>query len=168
MASALSISLLGLLYPLSSLAAPVSFAANSTFVLCPAASGPITTPAPIANFAGGKLLLAPTGNEGDLCILSRVDRDNGKKKVYIPISRSYDGSDWHRVRGKYVDRVSVLCGESTGDGNGYSFGDYLCEVTVPMMNEGNVGYFLTKWEEGVASDRRLAARFLEKATWGAT
>lgn len=95
--------------------------------------------------------------------------DTAVKKVYIPIARSYDGNDWHRVQGRYVSYVDILqCGESASAGSGYSAGDYLCEVQVPALNEGNLGYFLTKWEEGIASDRRLAARFLEKATWGAT
>lgn len=158
--------LLGLLSP-SSWAATISFSSNSTYVDCPAASSP-TTPVQIPDFSGGKLLLAPTANEGDLCILSRVNRNDTAKKVYIPIARSYDGNDWHRVQGRYISYVDMQCGESAADGAGYAAGDYLCEVQVPALNEGNVGYFLAKWEEGIASDRRLAARFLEKATWGAT
>jgi hypothetical protein len=124
-----------------------------------------------ADFTGGELLLAPTANEGDLCILSRVNRDvtqAASKKVFIPVARSYDGSDWHRVEGRYVSYVAVQCGQSAADGDGYSAGDYLCQLQVPQLNEGNVGYFLTKWEQGTATDTRQAARFLEKATWGAT
>jgi hypothetical protein len=36
-----------------------------------------------------------------------------------------------------------------------------------MLKDENVGYFVTKWEEKNVSNRRKAARFLEKATWGA-
>ena len=152
----------------SSSAAPISFSATAPLVQCPAASSP-TTPSQLSDFTGGALLLAPTAAEGDLCILSRVNRNETQaKKVFIPIARSYDGHDWQRVAGKYISYVSTQCGESVADGTGYSAGDYLCEVTVPELNQDNLGYFLTKWEPGVANDRRLAARFLEKATWGAT
>ena len=154
--------LLGLISPSH---AAITFSSNTTFVACPAASSP-TTPTQIGAFTGGTLLLAPTASEGDLCILSRVNRDDAKK-VYIPIARSYDGSDWHRVQGRYISYVAVQCGEAAAGGAGFAAGDYLCQVEVPELNQGNLGYFLTKWEEGTASDRRLAARFLEKATWGA-
>jgi hypothetical protein len=60
------------------------------------------------------------------------------------------------------------CGEADEAGSGYAVGEYLCEIDVPQLSSGNVGYYLTKWEEGVANDRRAAARFLERATWGAT
>lgn len=146
-------------------ASAVTFSPNATYVACPAASSP-SSPTQIADFTGGKLLIAPTASEGDLCILSRVNGD-AAKKVYIPIARSYDGNDWHRVQGRYISYVDMQCGESAADGAGYSAGDYLCEVQLPELNQGNLGYFLTKWEEGTASHRRLAARFLERATWGA-
>ena len=153
-----------------SLAATVTFSANAPLVTCPAASSP-PTPTLLSDFTGGEFLLAPTANEGDLCILSRVNRDvteAASKKVFIPVARSYDGSDWHRVEGRYVSYVAVQCGQSAANGDGYSAGDYLCQLQVPQLNEGNVGYFLTKWEQGTATDTRQAARFLEKATWGAT
>ena len=162
------LSALALLSPLPSWAATITFSATAPLIDCPAASSP-TTPSQIASFTGGTLLLAPTANDGDLCILSRVNRnDASTKTTYIPIARSYDGNDWHRVAGKYVSYVSMQCGESAADGTGYSAGDYLCEVTVPELKEGHVGYILAKWEEGAATDKRLAARFLERATWGAT
>lgn len=160
---------LALFFPaLPSLAATIAFSSTAPLIDCPAASSP-TTPSQIAFFMGGALLLAPTANHGDLCILSRVNRnDASTKTTYIPIARSYDGNDWHRVAGKYVSYVSMQCGESAADGAGYSTGDYLCEVTVPELTAGHVGYFLAKWEEGTATDKRMAARFLERATWGAT
>ena len=40
----------------------------------------------------------------------------------------------------------MRCGESAVDGEGYAAGDYLCEVTVPPLFAGNIGYFLTNWE----------------------
>ena len=61
----------------------------------------------------------------------------------------------------------MRCGEADTSGFGYDAGEYLCEIDVPELNEGNVGYFLTKWEEGIVTSRRAAARFLERATWGA-
>ena len=163
-----SLSLLASLQFLPTSAAPITFSASAPLVQCPAASSP-TTPTQLSDFTGGAVLLAPTAAEGDLCILSRVNRNETQtKKVFIPIARSYDGHDWQRVAGRYISYVSTQCGESAVDGAGYSTGDYLCEVTVPELHQDNLGYFLTKWETGVASDRRLAARFLEKATWGAT
>lgn len=93
---------------------------------------------------------------------------NVTKKVYIPLARSYDGNDWHRIRGRYISHVSMVCGEANEAGLGYAAGAYLCQINIPQLADGDEGYFLTKWEEGVASDRRAAARFLERATWGAT
>jgi hypothetical protein len=148
--------------PLS--AEAISFSNNATLSTCPSV---LKAPTKLLNFTGGKVLIAPTLNEGDLCILTRVNR-NATKKVYIPLARSYDGNDWHRIRGGYISHVSMECGEASVAGLDYEAGEYLCEIDVPYLTDGNVGYFLTKWEEGVASDRRAAARFLERATWGAT
>jgi hypothetical protein len=153
---------LSLLLSLQSTA--ITFNSTSPLLSCSAALKAPT----LTSFTGGRLLIAPTVNEGDLCILSRVNRNETAKRVFVPVARSYDGSDWHRVEGRYVSYTTVQCGDSAADGTGYSAGDYLCEIEVPNLKAENVGYFLTKWEEGVASDRRKAARFLEKATWGAT
>ena len=145
--------------------AALTFNATATLVSCPT---DVKTPTILPSFAGGKLLIAPTTAVGDLCILSRVNRNDTSKRIFVPVSRSYDGSDWHRVEGRYVSYTTVNCGNAAGAGTGYAAGDYLCEIEVPPLKEGNVGYFLTRWEEGVATDQRKAARFLEKATWGAT
>ena len=143
--------------------ASITFSDNATLVGCPT---DLSTPTQVASFSGGSLLVSPTSQEGDLCILSRVNRNDTSKKVYIPIARSYDGNEWHRVEGRYISFVTTQCGVSASTGVGFSTGDYLCEIVVPQLKEGNVGYFLTKWEEGSASNRKKAARFLEKATWG--
>ena len=150
-------------WPSPTAAAVVPFSSDASLFACPSTLG---TPTQLPSFTGGRLLLAPTSKEGDLCILTRVNR-NVTKKVYIPIARSYDGSDWHRIRGKYISYTAVKCGEASDAGSSYNAGDYLCEVDVPVLAADNVGYFLTSWEDGVASDRRIAARFLERASWGA-
>lgn len=152
-----------LIASLLSEAAPISISSDATFFTCPT---DLSKPTQLESFSGGHLLLAPTSQEGDLCILSRVNR-NVEKKVYIPIARSYDGNDWHRVQGRYISYVTAKCGEASESGPGYSAGDYLCEISIPMLKDENVGYFVTKWEEKNVSNRRKAARFLEKATWGA-
>ena len=159
----LSFALLALCSLFRSSAASISFSSNSTLVACPT---DLSTPTPVTSFSGGSLLVSPTSQEGDLCILSRVNRNDTSKKVYIPIARSYDGNDWHRVEGRYVSFVATQCGTSASSGVGFSAGDYLCEIVVPQLNPGNVGYFLTKWDAGSASSRKKAARFLERATWG--
>ncbi|KAL3793870.1 hypothetical protein HJC23_002117 [Cyclotella cryptica] len=141
----------------------ITFPINATLVACPT---DLSTPTQLASFSGGSLLVSPTSQEGDLCILSRVNRNDTSKKVYIPMARSYDGNDWHRVEGRYVSFVTAQCGEAAIDGVGFSAGDYLCEIAVPQLDSGNLGYFLTKWDAGSASNRRKAARFLERATWG--
>ncbi|KAL3805312.1 hypothetical protein HJC23_009019 [Cyclotella cryptica] len=152
-------------FSFSSLSTAISFSSNATVFACPSA---LYTPTQLADFSGGLLLISPTSGEGELCILSRVNRNSTSKQVYIPIARSYDGNDWHRVQGRYITHVVSRCGEASEAGSGYSAGQYLCEINLPGLSEGNVGYFLTRWEEGIVSNRRAAARFLEKATWGPT
>lgn len=158
-----SLYLISLLLSSVAVAAVVPFSSDASLFACPST---LQTPTQLPSFTGGKLLLAPTSREGDLCILTRVNR-NVTKKVYIPIARSYDGSDWHRIRGKYISNTAVTCGEASDAGSSFNAGDYLCEVDVPVLAADNVGYFLTSWADGVATDRRVAARFLEKASWGA-
>ena len=130
---------------------------------CPAE---LSTPTLLPSFTGGKLVIHPTSSHGDLCILSRVDR-NTTKKVYIPIARSYDSYDWHRVRGKYITQVTATCGNFTQDNRlDIALGTHTCEISVPDLVDGNVGYYLTSWEEKNVTNRRIAARFLERASWG--
>eukprot|EP00804_Cyclotella_cryptica_P004534 CCRYP_006892-RA/>CCRYP_006892-RA protein AED:0.17 eAED:0.17 QI:494/0.84/0.6/1/0.94/0.9/20/0/2106 len=159
----LALALLGLFLPPRSSGANITFSSNATLVACPT---DLSTPAQVASFTSGSFLVSPTSQEGHLCILSRVNRNDTSKKVYIPIARSYDGNDWHRVEGRYISFVDTQCGTSANHGVGYSAGDYLCEIFVPKLEPDNVGYFLTKWEDNSATPRREAARFLEKATWG--
>jgi hypothetical protein len=130
--------------PLSTAAVEV-LVSNGRFFKCPTQ---LATPTLLESFSGGKLLIEPSSDEEDL---------------YIPIDRSYDGNDWHRVQGRYVSHVTTTCGEIELD---YYF--HLCEIEVPKLEDKNVGYFLTRWEEKNVTDRRVAARFLERATWGAT
>ena len=160
---AMKLALVALCSLYRSSAASISFSSNATRVVCPT---DLSTPTPVNSFSGGSLLVSPTSQEGDLCILSRVNRNDTSKTVYIPIARSYDDNDWHRVEGRYVSFVTTRCGASANSGVGFSAGDYLCEIAVPQLNPGNVGYFLTKWDAGSASSRKKAARFLERATWG--
>lgn len=62
----------------------------------------------------------------------------------------------------------VSCGTAQNDGEEYSEGDYLCQVTVPPLGGSSDGYYLTRFEEEELSDRTKAARFLERNTWGAS
>eukprot|EP00804_Cyclotella_cryptica_P019736 CCRYP_009662-RD/>CCRYP_009662-RD protein AED:0.10 eAED:0.10 QI:0/0.90/0.86/1/0.90/0.86/23/166/2685 len=153
MRTPLLLALLGLSSLSRSSAGSIAFPINATLVACPT---DLSTPTQLASFSGGSLLVSPTSQEGDLCILSRVNRNDTSKKVYIPMARSYDGNDWHRVEGRYVSFVAAQCGEAAIDGVGFSAGDYLCEIAVPQLDSGNLGYFLTKWSEIMSLENSIA------------
>ena len=163
--TARAIAILARLFQQTATADTVTFHSSAIKVLCPTTTN---TPTKLSGLPGAGveyLLINPTSSEGELCILNRVNRE--VKKVYIPIARSYDASSWHRLEGKYITDTTVVCGNAASDGTGYNSGDYLCQVQVPSLGEGNDGYYLTSYSVVGVSDKIKAARFLERATWGA-
>ena len=116
------------------------------------------------------ILLEPTSGEGELCTLTR--KNSEFSTTYIPIARSYDGNDWSRSAGKYLEQMQneATCGTSATNGLNYNAGEYLCQLAVPTLLITNDGYFLTKFDESEAasSSQTRAARFLEFATFGGT
>lgn len=83
-------------------------------------------------------------------------QDRVDKKNFIPIARSYDGNNWQPVEGKYVSSVSVeLCGEAEEAGDGYSQGDYLCQVKVPLLKDDSSGYYLISSNVGALSNNAM-------------
>ena len=117
------------------------------------------------------ILLEPTSGEGELCTLTR--KNSEFSTTYIPIARSYDGHDWSRSAGKYLEQMQneAICGTSVLDGSNYNEGEYLCQLAVPTLLITSDAYYLTKFDESAAasnSRQTRAARFLEFATFGGT
>jgi len=116
------------------------------------------------------LLLSLTGSSTneELCTLTRVDTEgNG---VYTPISRSYNGHEWQRVPGKYVQNVNITCGNIiTTNNDGDSNEEYKCQIQIPPLTTNNDGYYLTTFQPlKPTTSQTLAAKFLERTTFGAT
>lgn len=126
-----------------------------------------------------EFILPTTNKQGQLLTLTRVDRNvatlnerrrlNGQKDVtptHIPISRSYDGGNWQRTPGRYISETKIVCGYAVTDGKYNTAGEYLCQLSVPRLELGQVGYYLTYFDAGVVSPESRAARFLHRITWG--
>lgn len=177
--------LAALLATLATLAsgATVTFDSSATRFNCPnGARSPVLLESLSDDKGEGiatKLIVPPTSADGRLCTLTRVDDEFNP--FYIPIARAFDADgDWAKSAARYVDFTSVLCGQSELDGppdvrgvNQYSQGDYLCQITITRpLAQTHVGYYLTTFVDanlpGVVANRRAAARFLERATWGPT
>ncbi len=66
-------------------------------------------------------------------------------------------SHQQRSEGKYVSYVSVSnCGEASSSGQGYTSGDYLCEIEVPGLSQDNDGYYITSFARRNVSDKAKA------------
>ena len=108
-------------------------------------------------------IVPPSDSSGTLCTLTRVD--NKITSTHIPIARSYDTKDWQRNPGKYVSYTTIECGVvSSGDGDD----EYLCQLSLPALTENNDGYYITRYYSEPLPSRTLAARFLDRTTWGPT
>lgn len=108
-------------------------------------------------------VVPPSDSSGTLCTLTRVD--NPITNTHIPIARSYDVKDWQRNPGKYVSYTTIECGAvSSGDGDD----EYLCQLSLPALTGENAGYYITRYYSEPLPSRTLAARFLDRTTWGPT
>ena len=116
-----------------------------------------------------------------MCILSRwslgeSEQDSGLG-YYYPLGRSVptvSGGMWTRPPGKPGRELSYLCGIASNDGEEFSSGDYLCQVTLPVTEKVNADfsterifapYYMTYYERNL-NVRQEISRFLHKATFG--
>ena len=115
-----------------------------------------------------------TEGDGMMCTLSRVN--NEFNRIFIPIARSYDGRDWQLNTARYMTDATVTCGttDTVGPTNEdtsvaeWTSGVYLCQITVPPLSAADDGYYLRTYVQDAPTDKTLAARFLERTTWGAS
>lgn len=120
------------------------------------------------------ILLEPHYNSRELCTLTRVNDEFATQPIYIPIARAYDDNpNWNKSAGRYVSTTKIICGtaDSAPDGNGYTPGDFLCQITLdPPLSEYNDGYYLTTFAvpDTLKDERAIVANFLEKVTFGPT
>ena len=109
-------------------------------------------------------LLLPPAKPSELITLSRTPEVSGS--FYVPVGRAYDGNEWERSAGPDVSRIAFSC---CHHGTGEAHGD-ICQVYVPF--KAGYTYHLTRYEDPYPSsalgDRGVAARFLERSTFGPT
>ncbi len=127
---------------------------------CPA-PGLTVTPIPSNCTVTIPIITDPT----QLCTLVRRGLDGTHR---APVARSYahissDRSEWEVTAGLYSHSnsgVGIDCSAAT------SLGQYTCDVTLPLLEEGEE-YVLETFTRTL-SPEATAARFLEQATFGAT
>ena len=172
-------------------AAPIEFPVNAPVFSCASAGSTATPGTPVklssVSTANGvkTILLAPVedGDDGRMCILSRWSSDEDAQMsglgYYYPLGRSVatvSNGDWTKPPGKPGREVDYLCGVASNSGNGFTQGDYLCEVTLPWTYtvDGDFSehplvapYYLTYYERSLTV-RQEISRFLQKTTFGPT
>jgi hypothetical protein len=92
-------------------------------------------------------------------------------RSFQPVGRSYNGKDWEVSAGPYAGIVTFDCdGKDDGSVEMEDGDEGLCSVLLPSIPEQNKGsiYQLSKFNEPAYSDKDIASRFLEQATFGPT
>ena len=75
---------------------------------------------------------------------------------FAPVARSYEGNDWEAAAG-FHGSIAITCDDSTS----------ICELRLPPLKNGE-SYQLQGLAAHLYSERDQVARFLEKATFGAS
>lgn len=93
-------------------------------------------------------------DETSLCTLTRL-----VSSVHVPIARSYDGGTWQLTAGAYLSTTTLTCDEGGG-------ADGAQECIVSGLDGVEGPYYLTSYHRPSVSSDVLAARFLERTTFG--
>ena len=93
-------------------------------------------------------------DETSLCTLTRL-----VSSVHVPIARSYDGGTWQLTAGAYLSTTTLTCDEGGG-------ADGAQECIVSGLDGVEGRYYLTSYHRPSVSSDVLAARFLERTTFG--
>ena len=88
-------------------------------------------------------------DETSLCTLTRL-----VSSVHVPIARSYDGRAWQLTAGAYLSTTTLTCDGAEEE----------CIISGLDGIEGE--YYLTSYHRPSVSSDVLAARFLERTTFG--